>query len=173
MFKICYTKIKQVLILLAIFLISIPCESYSEEDYEKNIRAYMESNQQTYPVHINTSLDNTFYRTSTDEEELDFEITPVQKEMLERFVRAFMSSPEHIEELIRQSQTETFSVNSVFIEYSDWKNEDHIVLGIVSYSDRKIYEMWQYSEENKFWWHLNLAYYSFDDNGIELLGWGF
>jgi len=163
---------------------------FSEGIYDNNIKTYMESKNQTYPIHIDTSLRNSFYRDWTlknarhdvDDWDLiiseplndyDLVLTIEQKNRLERFINKFMINNEYIHELKKISKTNTFSIDNIIIEHHGWKNneDDNITLLIVFYSDHQINEAWFYDEKNKIWMAYNMAHYSFINDIIELLGW--
>jgi hypothetical protein len=160
---------KAIIFIILQFLIIIAFAD--ENNINENIKSYMELTYNNYPVNINFSLDNSFCRYNNFE---DKDLTDKQIIFLERFIKLFNSNNKaYINELERQSETNTFSINGIFIEYVDFKKEYFIVLPIIFYSDHKIYDMWQYNENNNFWWTFNCAIYSINDSDIELLGWYF
>jgi hypothetical protein len=130
----------------------------------------MESNNQTYPIDIDTSLEKAFYRENSFD---DLKLTAEQRIKLERFIEIFLSDNKYIDELKAQSKTDTFSINNFIIEYNPFEKEDNIVVSIVFYSEHKIWEVWQLDKENNIWWTHNIGYYKFSDDNIELMGWGY
>jgi len=121
-------------------------------------------------VYKNFSLENSFFRYNNF---IDLKLTEAQSKILSDFINVFNSDPKYINELIEKSKTTAFSINNISIEKYDWENKYAIVLAITFYSDYKIYEMWQYNEKDNIWWTFNSAYYYFDNNEINLQGWGF
>jgi hypothetical protein len=157
---------KKIFLLLILIIILLSCNTFSNN----NIKRYMESTYNNYPININFSLDNTFCRNNYID---DYNLTHEQKIILEKFIEIFNSNNENINELKKQSKTDTYSINNIFIEYVDFMKEYYIVLAITFYSDHKIWEMWQYDEKNNFWWVFNCAVYSINENDIEIVGWYF
>jgi hypothetical protein len=144
----------------------------------------MESKTQIYPININSSLENSFYRDySLQEDEayysdiplndFDLSLNTEQKMKLENFFRIFLSDNKYIEQLQLSSETNTFSINNIFIEHYSWAEEDNIILSIMFYNENKIWDLWQFSIENNIWWAFNMAVYTFSNDNIELVGWAF
>jgi hypothetical protein len=157
---------------------------FSDEYYEDNIKLYMESKNQIYPININTSLENSFYRDYSlqkDEEyfsdiflnDFDLNLSNEQRIKLEEFFRIFLSDNKYIEQLQLSSKTNTFSINNIFIEHYPWAKEDYIVLSIMFYSEKKIWALWQFDIENNIWRAYNMASYKFSNDKIELIGWAY
>jgi hypothetical protein len=175
---------KKIIIFCLVFLFIF--NIFSEEYRENYIKIYMESKNQIYPININTSLENSFYRDHSlpiNENEgiylsdiplnnYDLSLTTEQKMKLEEFLRIFLSDNKYIEQLQLYSETNTFSINNIFIEHYPWAEEDDIVLSIMFYSENKIWELWQFNEKNNIWWCFNMAYYKFSNGNIEFGGWG-
>jgi len=170
---------KKILLFCLIFLFTY--NVFSDEHYEDHIKLYMELRNQIYPININTSLERSFYRDySLQEDEayysdiplnyFDLNLTAEQKMKLERFIEIFLSDNKYLQV---SSKTSTFSINNFFIEHYSWAKEDDIVLSIMLYSEDKIWELWQFDMENNIWWAFNMAYYTFSNDIIELKGWGF
>jgi hypothetical protein len=128
----------------------------------------MESNNQTYPINIDTSLEKSFYRDYSLEE--DLKLTAEQRIKLERFIKIFLSDNKYIEQLKESSKTDTFSINNFIIEHASWG--DNIALPIMFYSKNKMGDIWLLDEKNNIWWAFNIAYYNFSNDNIELMGWG-
>jgi hypothetical protein len=157
-------------LLFTIFIIANKNILFAEENINENIKLYMELKYNNYPININLSLENSFCRYGNMDDKI---LTDEQKIILGKFIEIFNSDNRYINELERQSKTKTFSINSIFIEYIDFRKEYVIVLSIIFYSDRKIYEMWQYDETNNFWWTFNCPIYSISGNDLKLYGWYF
>jgi hypothetical protein len=158
----------------------------SEENHEMAVQLYMESLNQTYPIHIDGSLEKSFYRdwslagdtsdgfyVSIDEPRNDFDLplTSEQKYELENFITIFQLDTQYIDELIRMSKTNTFAIKNIIMEHYDWR-KDSIVVSIMFYADYKIGESWVLNSEKNIWIAYNMAYYSFSNNVIEFSGWG-
>jgi len=172
-----------ILVLTAPILFS-GCTTVPSVHYEDRIKSYMESNNQTYPINIDTSLEKSFYRDYSLEEDgayysdiplndFDLKLTAEQRMKLEKFIAIFLSDNKYIDELKTQSKTNTFSINNFFIEHYSWAKEDYIVLAITFYSEHKLWEVWQLNKEHNIWWTFNMASYTFSNDNIELGGWAY
>ena len=177
-------KNKYFVIIFFLYLFVFNTKIFSEGIYDNNIKTYMESKNETYPIHIDTTLKNSFYRDwsnlkKEDEDkgyylhilkpsnDFDLELTPEQKNKLERFIGKFMKDSEYIDFLKTMFKTNTFSISNIIIEHYAWKKEDPIVLSIDTYSDYKIHFLYQYNEKYKIWTSYNIVRYHFENDIIE------
>jgi len=179
-------KYKYFAIIFFLYLLVFNTKIFSEGIYDNNVKTYMESKNQTYPIHIDTSLKNSFYRDWTkanikDDEgfypqivkpmnDFDLELTSEQRNKLERFISKIMTDSECIDEIKRMFITNTFSIDNIVIEHYDWNEKDYIILSIVNYSNYKVNILYKYNEENKIWTSYNTVYCHFENDIIEFLG---
>jgi len=176
---------KYFIIILFLYLLVFNTKIFSQDIYGNNIKTYMESKKQTYPIHIDTTLKNSFYRDWSKFKDgdkgfypqivkplndFDLELTVEQKNKLKRFISKIMTNSEYIDDLKKMFKTNTFSINNIIIEHYGWREKDYIILSIVLYSDYKINVLYQYNEENKIWTSYNTVYYNFENDIIELVG---
>jgi len=167
--RILFLLRKNHIIIFIIVFLNIQNILFTEEVNNHNVEIYMLSKYGNYPVNINFSLDDAFYIYRHDEYALD--LTQEQTIFLESFIEKFCSDIKHINELERQSGTNTFAITRIYLEYISFRNDIYINVGIVFYSDKDLGFKWLYDEDNDFWYAFNYAIYSFDGNSIELLGW--
>jgi hypothetical protein len=130
---------------------------------------FLEKSQE-YPIYIDTSFENSYYRyISKSYESQSYELSNEQKNKLKNFINIFMLDEEYIYELIEVFGYATFSIENIWIEYSETYDRETITLFLYFYSEEENTSglLWNYDEMYGIWFRTDFAVYSFSDDIIK------
>jgi hypothetical protein len=144
----------------------------------ENIKKYYEKNNMNYPYNLNTNIKSSYFMDRTLEEYDEgkyvkqFELTLEQINLLTPFFSKLevINEFNNFIELKNQKNVIAFSIIEVFICRDTPEYED-IYVTICFYSDKKLGDMSEYDNDNKFWYVYNIALYSKVD--YKFRGWVF